>query len=231
MQRVTPVSDIMYPVIAWAMMVLVIGGFGPLFYFRAVELAPLDPRLYFHGVVFTLWFLLFAVQIHLARYVLRRLHAFLGYSSFILVILMVYTGMDVAAYAWDRQFGPDFFSRTGFQFLPFSDLVFFVFLYGIGILNRQRTTYHQRYMMFASLSLLVPATSRFIAFLGGPGAAGPVIPIMLGLVILGGEWLNQRRFNRASLAGFSLMAFKFIITIPIAKSETWSRLVIQFYGA
>lgn len=83
-------------------MLTVFWGFAPSFYLiKLVEDAePLHIHLTIHGIVFTIWVSLYAVQVFLIRKRKFQLHKTLGIAGLIIMILMIPTGMFPVVYKY-----------------------------------------------------------------------------------------------------------------------------------
>jgi hypothetical protein len=80
--------------------VTVFWGFAPSFYlsnyFENPE--PLANHLVIHGIIFTIWTFLYAVQVFLIRFKNFRLHQVLGIFGLCILILMIPTGIFPSIY-------------------------------------------------------------------------------------------------------------------------------------
>ena len=81
-------------------LVTVFWGFAPSFYLSKYfeNSDPLPHHLIIHGIVFTIWTLLYAVQVFLIRYKVFRVHQMLGIFGLYILILMVPTGIFPSIY-------------------------------------------------------------------------------------------------------------------------------------
>ena len=209
----------------------VVFGFGPSFLWRdTATLGPQTPILIIHGVVFTGWYILILLQADFIRRARLTLHKTLGSFSLLLAVSMLITGHEVAAYAYKTGTTAGPLNREGFQFLPFSDLLIFTVLYGLGFINRHTSDYHKRYMVLASISMLLPALGRLATNVGLPGEIGLAALIVLALSIAAYDWLSKKQIIRATLIGLSLIFIKIAVTLPVGQSENWASLVRWYYG-
>src|SRR3954463_327367 len=95
MQPLTPISDRVFFSLAGVWFVaLTVVGFWPTFYFRTLP-EPLPTHQIVHGVLFSMWVLLFLVQALLISTDRVRWHMTLGVAAVFLLILMIPVGFHV----------------------------------------------------------------------------------------------------------------------------------------
>ena len=86
-----------YGVFAVVLAFLAFAGFAKTFYLKSLFGSPLLSGLVAgHGVVLTLWFLLFCVQVRLASTGRIRIHRLLGFAGLVLAALVATTGVLVS---------------------------------------------------------------------------------------------------------------------------------------
>ena len=211
---------------------LVLCGFGPTYYWRAEEAyGPLDPLYGRHGIAYSIWFTLFVVQAGLIGANKHQIHMGLGILSLIVVAMMLWTGLGVAVDSYQRGVAPPPMGRAGFQFLTLSDLFVFALLYGLGIANRERPDHHKRFMLVASISILMPATARWMQNALNEGLWGAGIVVMLLALVAFFDWKQRRSLHRATMIAGGAELVKLAITMPVATSDTWARFIEAIYPA
>ncbi len=143
--------------------------FGPLFRGAYPQVSPM---IHLHGWSFFAWYLLLPLQALLITAGHRRIHMVLGSASVVLAIIMVLTGILVAAIRIEQGLSvtePDeltAFWRDFGQLIMFNMLPFVIF-YTAAILHRGRPGKHKRLIIMASASALPAAIFRIIVGFGG----------------------------------------------------------------
>jgi uncharacterized membrane protein YozB (DUF420 family) len=135
-------------------------GFAPTYYLKGAFGAPeLRALVHVHGLVMTLWVLLFFAQVSLVA--LRRvaLHRRLGMAGAVLAAIVVIVGIATAIDSARRGVSPGP-PPLVFLAIPIGvALVFGVFV-GAAVLLRRRSDWHKRLMLLASIAILTPAIAR-----------------------------------------------------------------------
>lgn len=143
--------------------------FGPLL---RGEYPTAPPLIHVHGWSFFAWYLLLPMQALLITAGHRRMHMMLGSGSIVLAIVMVVTGVLVAAIRIQQGLSttdPDeltaFWSTFG-QLILFNMLPFAAF-YAAAIAYRNKPDAHKRLILMASASASPAAIFRIIVGFGG----------------------------------------------------------------
>lgn len=159
-----------------SMTVLIFGivfvGFARSFFLRPLFPgwpSPPEPVFYLHGVVFTAWFVLGIVQTSLVATGRTKLHRTLGASAVVLVVAMVWLGLDGAFTAARRPTGFVGIPVPPLQFLviPVVDMLMFPVLFGLAVAKRRQPQAHKRLMLLASMAIVTAAIARLPGVLGG----------------------------------------------------------------
>ena len=208
-QRFDPASDRrFFTAMAGVVALVVAAGFGPSY---ASGLAPpgLPFWVHLHGLVMTLWVLLFAAQAWLIGRRRMDLHRQLGWGSIGLVVIMAPLGMATNALAIHRGATPPFFTPAGMMAADLLDLCIFLGLYTAAILLRRNGAWHKRLMLCAIILLTWPAIGRFIP-LRSLGLA-MILPasslLLIFLAIIGPirDLATRRRVHPAYLWGVGMI--------------------------
>jgi hypothetical protein len=230
----------LYPGVAALLLLLMFIGFQQFYlHGRNVVGLELDPAvkapLIAHGVVATLWVLLFAVQPLLIASHRRRLHMTLGVIGVALAVCLVPLGIwstiAVTRAAPDLvRFG---LSRVQFTAIQFNAMLTFGTFVTIGIVNRHRPEIHRPMMLLATLTIMAAATSRITALrefeLQMENAWGPLFGPNLIVVTIGGLFLATktaltRSFDRWLAGGLVALAIASLLLMRIAPTATWERI-------
>ena len=147
----------------------VVLGFSRTFFLRAwypewaqAHGAP-EPFFYFHGSVFTGWFLLLLAQPSLVAIGRVDLHRRLGRLGAGLAVLMVLLGTVGALMAAGRPTGFIGVPLPPLQFLvvPLADILLFGTFVTLAIVKRRTPQSHKRYMLLASIAIAEAGVARW----------------------------------------------------------------------
>lgn len=166
---------------AIVMIVLVLIGFAPSFYFRGLVHYPrpnpeISVLVLLHGLMFSGWMLIFLMQARLIASGRRDLHMKLGLWSMMfaasLIPLMIATTIGQVA----RANQPPGYTPLGWMAVPaFGIPVYTAFLWA-GWTKRRDPQAHKRYMLGAALLMMDPAIGRILL----PPEAGIHLPTCSG---------------------------------------------------
>ncbi|HEY4211352.1 MAG TPA: hypothetical protein VGM84_07710 [Steroidobacteraceae bacterium] len=162
---------VFYPTMAIAMAVIVLIGFGPSFYFRALTARAVhlpSAIVWIHGLVFTSWVLVLLLQTTLVWIGKIQWHRRVGIAGVALAALMVVLGATVQILQARRD--------VAAGFMPIEDVdenllligaLFMMAIYG-GLIGaavgfRSRPEFHKRFILLGTVVLLGAATSRIAA--------------------------------------------------------------------
>lgn len=151
---------------------IVFVGFARTYYLMDVFGTPAlsSGLVHLHGIVMTLWFALFVVQVRLIAAHRTDLHRRVGVVGALLAALVLVVGVTTAIVAAKRGFTPGP-PPLVFLSIPLGDMLVFAVLVSLGLLFRRRSDIHRRLMLLASVGILGAAISRIpIGFIetGGP---------------------------------------------------------------
>lgn len=166
-----------YRLMTLAIFAAVYVGFAPSFFLRpwfpeAAERAPPEAFFYFHGAVFTAWFLLLVLQPALVALGRVDLHRVAGGFGAAVAAMVVVTGAVGAGIAARRPGGFIDVPVPPLQFLaiPLFDLALFAAFVFTAIARRHDAQSHKRLMLVASVCLIGAAIARWplVMSTGGP---------------------------------------------------------------
>lgn len=162
------------PAFGLAMLVVLVVGFGPSFFFRPWSGRPALPMsLVLHGIAGTAWFALFIAQALLVAKRRVVVHRRLGIAGVVIALLVVVTGAQ-ATLAFTRTLiaRGDFVAAngTGEEFVywalatSWGGLAMFAVLVGVALALRRRPPVHGRLMLLATSGLVGPAAARIVGW-------------------------------------------------------------------
>ena len=202
MQKTTRLPDRIFFSLAGVWFVaLTFVGFSPTFYFRALP-EPLPTHQIIHGVVYSVWVVLFLVQALLISTHRVRWHISLGIAAAFLLILMIPVGFNVVLVktaAGLKSVDEAGFNLTGLT-LGFS----FAFA---GLAYRRRPLVHKRLMLFATLMLTIAAADRVALVLGLEEVRlfRKLLAVTPAIALVGYDALFRRRILLLSLSALALI--------------------------
>jgi hypothetical protein len=205
-------------------------GFAQSYYLMRFTNAPsLGLIVHLHGVLFTLWVLLFAVQVGLVSARRTDIHTWTGAFGALLAAAMIAVGIVVAL---TRSQPPPAapFTREQFLIFPFIAIGLFALFIGFALANRRRPDHHKRYMLLATINVVFPALARMTAFLPflPRGVLGAMVIANLFLAALVAFDLRSRgRLHPVTLWGGAVTLVCEPLRFMIARSDWWPDLARQ----
>ena len=218
-----------FPVCAF---LIVFAGFARTYYLRPIfEVRPLPLLLHLHGFLFTSWFVLFFVQARLVAKDRVDLHRRLGILGAILAPLCTGVALTVAIHAGRRSYlaNPASFTNLGVRPLAmdFGTSLMFLLLVAIALYLRRRPDFHNRVMVLACCSILLPAIGRIPYVWDTVGFWGLVavteIP-PLGCILY--DTIKHRRLHPAFAWGGAAVLASFPAFMLIGVTDPWLRFMI-----
>jgi hypothetical protein len=202
---------------------VVFAGFAPTFYLSHAMNGPaLMPLAQLHGMVFSLWMLLFVVQPMLVQSGRLPAHRWLGTAGGLLAALMVVVGTATGLAAAARGFAPGGGDARSFLIIPLAGIAVFGATVATAIACRRRSDVHKRLILIANVSLLDPAIARM------PFEILAVHPLMsfglacLAIVALAlFDLATLGRVHRATWVGGLLTAAWQPIALGVSESAGW----------
>ncbi|AYN66367.1 hypothetical protein D1013_02705 [Euzebyella marina] len=156
-------EHIFFKVSAICYALIVFWGFAPSFYLSRFfdDFEPLPLPLILHGIVFTIWMMLYIVQVILIGSKKYTLHKRLGIFGVFVMILMIPTGLFPVLYKYEA--GLNDITLTGHNvFRLFSGYALFV----LAVWHRKNSFFHKRLMLGCMVMLMSAAIFRISMDLG-----------------------------------------------------------------
>ena len=142
------------------LLVAAMAGFWPTYFSKFLDgTADFHYYFHFHSITALLWVGLLIIQPLLIRLKLRQWHRLVGKVSYALVPLVLVSAMLLNHYQFHQveKNPPEALLATG-------GLVFIFLLgYGLAIIKRKDPQIHARGMIVAGMTLIWPATGRFVS--------------------------------------------------------------------
>lgn len=209
---------------AWAMLLAVLIGFGPTYYWVPVTGGgqSITGLTHLHGLVFSAWMLLFVTQASLVAAGNVRLHMRLGLAGLGLLPVMVIVAVLTALSAAARNSAPPGMAPLSWLAIPLLDIPVFAGLFGAALVNRRRPQIHKRLMIIGMIGMMSPAIGR----MPWPEAiVGPItlfgIPDLFLIVLIAWDIATIRRVHIATLIGGGLLIVSQIFRLVVWQTDWW----------
>jgi len=210
---------------ALAAVIVVFAGFARTYYLKSLfGAAELSTLVHLHGLVMTLWFTLFLVQVRLVAAHRVDLHRRLGYFGGVLAVAVLAIGTMTAITAARNGHTP----AGGppplvFLTIPLGDMVVFAGLVSFGLGYRNRAAIHKRLLLLSCLGIITAAIARIpidaLHNAGLPAFFGVTDLIILGCVIV--DTVKNRRLHPALGWGFLFIIASQVARFAIAGTPQW----------
>nr|AIA17292.1 Unknown Function [uncultured bacterium] len=190
---------------ALIMVALTFVGFAPSYYLApAFGAKPLSMLLHVHGMVYTLWMVLYLVQTGLVSARRTDIHRLIGPAGVTLAVVMVPLGVataiigkQVAAASHLPPSGPPLI-------FPIGAILTFAVLIGAGIAMRGRSAWHKRLMLLGTLAIVTTPLARITRFMHlglTPPLGGMVLSDLLLIGLVAYDLRTRARLHPATLWG------------------------------
>jgi len=208
----------------------VLVGFGPTYYYRFFSIqapiatisgGPFTFLLHLHGLLFTGWVVLFAVQTTLIARRRVKLHQRLGIGGAILAAAMVFIGTSTAITGARVGAGPPGVDPLAFLAIPLGDMVLFSIFVGSALILRRKKESHKRLMLLAYISILTAAVARWPGVLPlGPMAFYAFTFLFLAAAIAY-DLTTRRRVHRTYVWGGTLLLLSVPVRLVLSGTAAW----------
>jgi hypothetical protein len=217
-----------YYAVAAGLAAVVFAGFARTYYLKGwFGEPPLSLLLHVHGLVMTVWYALFAVQVGLVASHRVALHRKLGMAGVGLAAVAVVLNAVVSlSLAKQRLLArPDSVGAPmllGLQL--FAVLLVFAILIVLGVRYRRRPDYHKRLMTLAMLSVLGPAVTRLPLSFVQNHDVGVAIVLSISIVVacIAVDTVRHRRLHPAFGWGGALVIGSIFVVAPLAQTKWWA---------
>jgi hypothetical protein len=220
-------SPYFYTTVALVVIAVVVIGFSRSYYLRPLFTndQELTTLLHLHGVLMSLWFVLFFVQSSLVAARRVSVHRRLGWVTALVAAAVIIVGPQVAIATAAAGRAPPGVPPLAFMVVPLGDIFVFTVLFGLGIYWRKRSAYHKRVILLASVSMLPAAIARFPS--EWIAAAGPLAYFGLtNLLIIGcaayDTWAH-RRLHPVFIWGTLFVIAMQIGRLVLSGTSAWMR--------
>lgn len=217
-------EHLFYTGMAVLVAITVLVGFARTYYLKPYfATPPLTPILHLHGIVFTLWVVLFLTQTMLVAANRTSIHRRLGMAGAALAILMVVVGTATAIIRANVLAVPPGESPLAFLTIPLGDMLVFGGIVGAGFYFRRRADVHKRLMLLSMISILPAAIGRlpfdFIQQAGALAFFGLPDLIILACVVY--DFVSRRRFHPATVWGGLVIIISHPLRFVVGGTQAW----------
>ena len=226
-----------YLSMAAAIFVLVVWGFAPSFYFRAAMTPPasyidrpdwLSWTFIAHGVLFTVWLVLFAVQTVLIGSKRLPLHKQIGRSIYPLYFLIVASGLFIGYLGARHGFHAVPLDSVTFSALPWLVILAFAVLGWAGLNERRDPQRHKRLMLLATIAIADAGIARVTFLHFTPMWMSPTVLMLIPLPLW--DLATLRRIHPATIIGTAIVAAALMLSVPLGMTEPWHAFVTNVVG-
>lgn len=222
--------DRFYLIMSGVMLLIVLAGFSPTLYLRALfDVPAIPPYLYLHGAVMSCWVLWLVIQASLVASRRTDIHRRIGMAGAVLGVGIVTAGLMATLGVVSRlpAMGIDLETEIGFvSFVVFGNLgslVVFSALLITAIILRHRSEVHKRLMLLASFNVIGPAFNRisywpvFDWIEEEPFSSASML---IFFAVMGvHDLIVRRRFHTATTVGILFMFLTLVVSAVIANTE------------
>ena len=222
-----------------AIFALVVWGFARSFYFRTLTTPPathIDDAgwmgwiFILHGVLFSAWLVLFAVQTLLIGSKRLPLHKAIGRSIYPIYFAIVGVGIFVGYLGARHGFHDVPFDSITFSALPWLVIGAFAILAWAGLNERKDPQRHKRLMLLSMIALADAGIARVPMFLGIlPPWMSPTVVLLLPLFLW--DLATLHRVHRTTVVGSLLVAGALMLSVPIGMTRPWHAVVSAVIGS
>lgn len=221
-------GDRFYSWVAIGAALIVFVGFARTYFLKGLFNSPRLPLLlHLHGLILTLWFVVFFVQTRLVSMRRVNLHRRLGVFAAVLAALVVLVGAIVAVHASRRGYLANPSSMRDIRGLAIlcGFLLDFSLFVGLALYFRRRTDFHKRLMLLGTCSILAPAISRTPLPFIQAGGIWMIIGLLdlSALFCIGYDAIRNRRLHPAFLWRGMFLLVTFPVFLFVAHSSLWIR--------
>lgn len=223
---------------AW-MTVTVFLGFAPTYYLapwlhgvtsRGVSGgAEMTLLVQLHGAVFTSWMILFCVQVGLIASHRRDLHRKLGLAAAALAAVMLVVGFLTAIGAARAGSSPPGWDHKAFLLIALTSLLLFGGLFLAALITRQKADFHKRFMLLATIALLLPALARIVRYyhltiLPVGVLGGLVLLNFYPVALITYDLVKRGRIHMATAWGSGLIFLAWPARLILGSSTAWQNI-------
>jgi hypothetical protein len=219
---------------AGVMIVLTFAGFAPSYYLSGVFGGPrLSLLVHVHGVVFTLWMLLYLLQTGLISAGRADVHRIVGPVAVLVAVAMVPLGIataivtkQVASAAHLPPSGPPLV-------FPLGAILTFAVLVSWAVAMRKRAAWHKRLMLLGTLAILTTPLARIIKFTHlpiTPPLGGMILTDLMLVGLVAYDLRATGKLHAATKWGGAFFLLTQVIRIVLNMTPAWQAFAKGLIG-
>jgi hypothetical protein len=210
-----------FPSVAVAVLAAVtVVAFARTYYLRVLfDLPPLTQAAHIHGIISTLWLALHYTQARLIAAHRVALHKRLGIFTACVGAVLAVQAFHLAIERVATGHAPPGRNPLEFLSVPMGTITMFVLFVVTALVLRKRSEWHKRFMLLASMALLLPAAGRLDSLIMVPlGLPRAVIGFWLTLAFVAWAWLHDwRKLGRVHPA-YLIGGIALLVSVPARRS-------------
>ena len=209
---------------ALVILALVVVGFWPSYYGAGMVQAPLPSTMvHVHAVVFSLWIVMFLVQVGLVSARKVKLHMTLGLAGMCLAALVVVVAFLASSDSLRRGLAAGHDPRS-FYVVMVTDPLMFGVLMLFAYLLRRKPDAHKRLALLATLALIDAGIFRIhLPWLFRQVVHDDLVVLGLALLLVAYDFYSLRRVHPATRWGLAAGIGVFIARLPLGETALWHR--------
>jgi uncharacterized membrane protein YozB (DUF420 family) len=215
------ISRTRFPSIAVAALAAVtVVGFARTYYLRVLfDLPPLAQAAHIHGIISTLWLALHFTQARLIAAHRVAVHKRLGIFTACVGALLAIQAFDLAVEGVAAGHAPPGRNPLEFLSVPMGTIMMFVLFVATALVLRRRSEWHKRFMLLASMVLLLPAAGRIdLLIMAALGLPKPIVGFWLTFAFVAWAWLHDwRKLGRIHPA-YLIGGIALLVSVPARRA-------------
>ncbi|NUT00444.1 MAG: hypothetical protein HOP96_05670 [Sphingomonas sp.] len=228
-----------YSRMALFLVAIVFIGFAPSFYLRGIvpeyprPNPTIPPWVLFHGLLFTMWMLVFVAQTQLVAAGRRDIHMKLGAASMFLAIAMVPVMYLTGVWQVARNNVPPFTTPLDWTSLPLFAMPAFAFLVWQGWKRRREAQWHKRLMLGAAMVVaLGPGFGRIPLAppMKAAFAAQMIVTLLFFLPLFIWDRRTIGKTHPATKIAFTTYALSMLLAVGVIVTGTWAPIAQYLPG-
>lgn len=200
-------------------LLLVSLGFGLNALTNPQSLPPAKPIIWIHGTIMFLWYLLIVFQSRLVQKKKIRLHKTLGYTSILLALGILISGLTMTVVHYDRPDAQIFATINTFIVINFS------ILYALALVYKTQPEFHKRFMTLASIAAMFPGLGRIVLGLHLNEYLSVPLWILMAFVPAAFDYYTSKRIHPASWIGGALIIIGIGLTLMLIENTEWKEFL------
>lgn len=203
---------------------IVVGTFSVNGFLNFEDLPPISLIVIIHGTLMFAWYVLVVVQAKLIRQRNYNIHITLGKLSIALAAGIVISGILMTLDSYARS------SRVDIVTVNIFITINFIILYTLALVKRSQSDKHKRFILFTSVSMILPALGRFTQATGINEFISILILLILLVIPVIYDLRTLKRVHKTTILGISLIIIGIALTVSLMESSSWIQFLESTIG-